>query len=376
MTDFEKVYDFGNLHKAFMEARKGKRGKKAVAKFEANLLENIDLLARQIKSGTFILQPYNEFVVYEPKTRRVKAGAFRDSVLQHSLCDNVLGKILSNSFILDNAAVQKGKGTHFALDRLRSSLRSYFFTAKAKNDKGRREAGLPPLPAHLGNYSSGWVLKADIANYFYSIPHTQLKSILRRRITDDGIWWLVEMIINSTDDPGIPIGNLTSQWFALAYLDGLDHMAKEKLGIKYYGRYMDDFYLIHESKDYLRHCLSEITKYLDGLGLTLNKKTQIFPLRHGIDFCGFRTYLTDTGKVVRKIRKASKEKAKRKLKGQKKRLEAGEITLEDIKTSYTSWKAHAAHGNSYHLLQNTDQRFEKLFKGCEENGATITESTY
>lgn len=114
------------------------------------------------------------------------------------------------------------------------------------------------------------------------------------------------MIIDSTEGPGIPIGNHTSQWFAVLYLSGMDHMIKERLGIKFYGRYMDDFYLIHHDKEYLQYCLEEIRKFLVPLGLELNQKTAIFPLTQGIDFLGFRTYMTDTGKVIRKIRRDAK----------------------------------------------------------------------
>ena len=384
MTDFEKVHDFSNLYAAFRRSRLGKRNINAVAKFEVNLLENLDLLSRQLKDRTYTTQSINQFYVYEPKKRLVKSNAFRDKVVQHSLCGEVLEPKIIRSFILDNYAVQTGKGTHFGLDRLRGFMRSYFFTKKAAADKGRKENGKPPLPTHLGNYADGWVLKADISKYFYTIPHEPLKTLMRKYFDDEGVLWLIDLIIDSTGDAvGIPIGFLSSQWFALAYLNEFDHFVKEILGIKYYGRYMDDFFLIHEDKAYLKYCRYEIEKYIAGLGLSLNDKTNIFPLRHGIDFCGFHTYITDTGKVIRKVRKASKEKAKRKLRGQKKRLDKEEITLQDVKNSYQSWRNHAMHGNSYHLTKKTDRQFQRLFidvpkarnKGSEENGANTSKPT-
>lgn len=130
--------------------------------------------------------------------------------------------------------------------------------------------------------------------------------MVRAYVRDPDVLWLTDMIIDSTENPGIPIGNQTSQWFAVMYLSGLDHFIKEKLGIRYYGRYMDDFYLIHEDKAYLRYCRAEIERYVGELGLKLNNKTNIFPLRNGIDFLGFHTYLTDSGKVIRKVRRGSK----------------------------------------------------------------------
>lgn len=102
-----------------------------------------------------------------------------------------------------------------------------------------------------------------------------MKSQLRRVIHDPDVLWLLDLIIDSTDGPGIPIGNHTSQWFAILYLSGMDHMIKERLGIKFYGRYMDDFYLIHPDKEYLLYCLEEIRKFLVPLGLELNHKTAV-----------------------------------------------------------------------------------------------------
>lgn len=267
-------------------------------------------------------------------------NGFRDKIIQHSLCDNVLEPRLAKTFILDNYASQKGKGTHFGLDRLKAFMQRYY-----------RQFG-----------ADGWVLKCDIRKYFYSINHDVLKSQLRRIIDDPGVLWLLDLIIDSTEGPGIPIGNHTSQWFAVLYLSGLDHMIKERLGIKFYGRYMDDFFLIHPDKDYLIYCLEEIKKFLVPLGLELNHKTAVFPLTQGIDFLGFRTYMTDSGKVVRKIRRDSKNRIRRKLKKFRHLLDEGRIDFETVVQSYSSWTGHAEHGNSYHLIRQTNELFYDLFK--------------
>lgn len=150
------------------------------------------------------------------------------------------------------------------------------------------------------------------------------------------------------------------------YLSGMDHFIKEKLGIRYYGRYMDDFYLIHEDKAYLQYCRGEIEQYVARLGLRLNKKTNIFPLRNGIDFLGFHTYLTESGKIIRKVRRSSKSNAQRKLKKQRGLLDREKISLSDIEQSYGSWRSHAAKGNCYHLIQKTDSLFQNLFKESEK----------
>lgn len=365
IDDFSIVYDFGNLYAGFLKARRGKRQKYSVAKFEANLLEALCLLSDLLKSGEYRPSEYYIFRVYEPKERIVMTNAFKDKVVQHSLCDNILEPAFSVSFIADNYASQRGRGTHYGLYRLEDFMRSYYFERKAKSDAERRAAGLPPVRAQDGGYANGWVLKCDISKYFYSIQHGPLKEMVRQYFRDPLLLWLIDLIIDSTENPGIPIGNQTSQWFAVMYLSGLDHFIKEKLGIRYYGRYMDDFYLIHEDKAYLQYCRREIERYLAGLGLRLNNKTNIFPLKNGIDFLGFHTYLTDSGKVIRKVRRRSKCNEQRKLRKQRKLLDAGKITLAKVEQSYQSWRSHAAKGNCHHLIRETDKLFHDLFKESE-----------
>ena len=178
--------------------------------------------------------------------------------------------------------------------------------------------------------------------------------------------WLIDLIIDSTEgNVGIPIGNQTSQLFALLYLDGLDHFVKEKLGIKYYGRYMDDFFLIHHDKAYLQECRKQIEAFVQARGLSLNAKTNIFPLKHGVDFLGFHTYLTENGAVIRKVRRRSKNNMKRKLKKLAALHAAGRIDAKTVEQSYQSWRGHAEKGNSYHLIRRTDHYYNSLMKSKE-----------
>lgn len=361
MTEFDKVKDFENLYRALLKARRGKRDKASVAKFEANLLEAIHLLSSQLGRKTYTLSEYHTFKVYEPKERIVMSNSFKDKVVQHSLCDNVIEPAISATFIKDNYASQKNKGTDFGLDRLEFFMRSYFFSRKGRAEAERRAAGLPPVPVEAGHYADGWVLKCDVGKYFYSIQHEIIRAKVERYITDPDVLWLINLIIDSTENPGIPIGNQSSQWFAILYLNDLDHFIKEKLGIKYYGRYMDDFYIIHEDREYLQYCRAEIEKHAAGLGLYLNNKTNIFPLKNGIDFLGFHTYLTDSGKVIRKVRRKSKNNVKRRLRKMKKLLDAGKITIFEVRQSYQSWRGHASRGDCYHLIHDMDRYYKNLF---------------
>lgn len=162
LSDFAKVIDFNSLYQSYTEARKGKRWKYAVCKYEVNVLENLMFVHFMLSAHKYRLSPYNCFIVKEPKERLIMYNSFRDKIVQHSLCDNVLEPYLSKTFIYDNYASQKGKGTHFGLDRLKYFMSRYY-----------RQNG-----------ADGWVMKCDIRKYFYSINHDVLKEQLRRLIKD------------------------------------------------------------------------------------------------------------------------------------------------------------------------------------------------
>lgn len=358
---YEQIYDFARLRQGFRDANHGKLHNPAANKFEIRLLEALVILSDRLREKTYVPDKTTSFKVYSPKVRDVETNSFKDKVVQHSLCDNVLYPAIQPSFIYDNYASQDGKGREFGLNRLESFMRHYFFSRKSKHEKELRSAGLPFIKVEDGHYADGWVLKCDIRKYFANIRHDLVKNVVRKYIFDEDTLWLLDTVIDQVKDPSLPIGFQTSPLLSLLLLNDFDHMVKEKLHIRYYGRYADDFYLIHEDKSYLRYCLKEIRKYLETYGLELNEKTNIFPLRNGIDFLGFHTYITDTGKIVRKIRKRSKDNTRRKLKKMKKKLVAGEITMEKINEFYTSWRAYVSGGNTYHLIQNMDILYNNLF---------------
>jgi len=340
LTDFQKVVDFGNLYRAYKKAKKGKRNKRSVVKFAIVALEGIHLLRELLTKRTYTISSYGEFTIFEPKERLVKSGAFKDKVVQHSLCDNVLLPTMAELFIENNFAGQIGKGTLFGLDHL-------------KNDM---------LQFHKEHGMDGYILKCDITKFFYTIDHDVLKSVVRKYFSDEGIIWLCDLFIDSTDGVGIPLGNQVSQVFALMYLNELDHIITEELHIKYYGRYMDDFYLIHEDKEYLKYCLNVIQEHIHSLKLTLNGKTQIMPFKNGIKFLGFHTYVTPEGKAIRKLKNENKRMIKKRLLKHSKLVKAGKMTKEKFFESYESWKNHASHGNCIKLIYQMDKYVEELFK--------------
>ena len=321
--------------------------------------------AKELEKHTYIKT--RNPAVFPKKERLVLAIDFEGKVVQHSLCDNVLEPAFSRRFIRDNYAGQIGKGTHDGLDRLAAAMRHYFFSRKAADEAARKAAGLPPRPMNEWDYADGWVLKGDFSKFFYTLLHSYCYETARRALKwlkdpelIDFAEWLLWLIIDSTPDPGIPIGNQSSQLLALLYLDAFDHWLRDDRGLVY-GRYMDDFYIIHSDKLLLRQILKEIEAYIKPLGLRLNGKTQILPLKNGIDFLGFHTYLTQTGKVVRKVRAKSIDNMKRKIRKFRGLVDSGKMTLDSVVQSYASWTGHISHGNTYHLRQNMDAYFFSYF---------------
>ena len=339
MTEYEKLWDFQNLYKAHTVARLGKRGNREVIDFEMNLSRNLTMLSDSLRDGSYEMSGYYSFTVHDPKDRVIHALHYRDRVVQHCLCDEVLAPILDRRLIYDNAACRMGKGTHFAQSRVTDFLREFY-----------RKYG-----------TQGYFLKCDIRKFFDSIDHEILKGKLKRVIEEERVLQLLYQIIDSyekTPGKGLPLGNQTSQWFAIYYLDGMDRLVKEKLHIRYYSRYMDDCVLIHPDKEYLKHCLFVMTSYMrEELLLEFNQKTQMFPIRNGADYLGFHFYLTDSGKVIRKVRQQTKYKFKRKLKSMQRQYAEGKLQLEEVRQVLCSYQAHLSHGHAYSLRKTVMSGF-------------------
>lgn len=338
MDDYQKLIEFGNLYNSYLVSVKGTRRNVGAARFENFALENICIIQRQLKDRSYKISPYYEFEVSEPKKRIIKCGSFRDKVLQHCLCDHVLIPKMEQVFIEDNYAGRIGKGTLFGLNRLSEHLQNFY-----------SEFGC-----------NGYILKCDITKFFYSINHDIMKQELRKYVTDDGILWVCDLFIDSTDGLGLPLGNQLSQVFALIYLNGLDYLITRDLKCTYYGRYMDDFYIISNDKAYLQKCKDKIEEHLSSLGLTLNNKTEIVPISKGIRFLGFHTYLTNNGKVIRKLNGANKRQAKKKFRKYAQLVKKGKMDRSKFDEIYGSWKNHILHGNCFKLSMEMDKYIDQL----------------
>ncbi len=314
---WESVVSWANLHHAFREAERGKRYRDEVLRFKSNLEEELTNIQNLLIWKQWMPSRWIEFYTYDPKKRLIQAPQFKDRVVHHALV-RTLEPAFERKFIFDSYACRKGKGTHASVMRLQEMLRC----AQAK---GITHA-----------------LKADISKYFPSINHGRLIEIVGRTIRDKDVLWLCKKIVLEGGylEKGIPVGALTSQLFANAYLDILDHFIKDQLGIRYYLRYMDDFVLL-ASKPELQDLLNCIDDFLSGkLYLTLNPKTCIFPISHGVDFAGYRTWPTHILPRKRNIKRA-----RRKFRQLSIAYAKGEITLRDVRPrvmSFLGWTRHCS----------------------------------
>lgn len=328
---YDELFTFENLFQAHINARKCKRNKKDVINFELNLSQNLWSLYDELNNHSYEISQYNKFIIYEPKRREIQALEYKDRIVQHVLCDLYLYPLLTSKFIYDNGACQKGKGTDFAINRLSGFMRDYF--------------------KRFGN--TGYILKADIHHFFPSIDHETLRSKITKIVADENIMNVIDMIIDSYNDQtgkGIPMGNQTSQLFALYYLDVLDRLIKEHLHIKYYTRYMDDCVILCENKSYLKNCLNRMKEMVeDELLLEFNGKTQIFPIKNGVDYLGFHFYMTDSGKVIRKVRASTKKKYKKRMSKLMEEYNNGNIEYEDIRKTLPGFRGHLSRGHTYRL---------------------------
>ena len=340
MGDKDIITDYGNLYRAYRAAKRGKSFNDSCAKFQMMNLEGLHMLKSQLEDMTYRMAPYNQFRIYEPKERVIESCSFKDKVVQHVFSDNILHPRLREQFVRTNYAGQIGKGTDFGRECLKEQMLTFY-----------AQHGL-----------KGWILKCDIRKFFYRIDHETAKDIVDYFFPDTYSTWLNHLFIDSTEGPGLPLGNQVAQIYALLMLDGIDHMIIGELGILLYGRYMDDFYLIHHDKKYLEWCLNHIREQVRSLKLELNEKTQIVPFRKGLRFLGFHHYVTGDGKYIRKLAGDKKRSAKKRLKRKARLVSAGKMEKEKFDQSYQSWESHAMKGNCIKLCKTMQEMIAEELK--------------
>ena len=335
---FGGIASFPALLEAARKAARGKRAKPGAAAFLANLEPEILRLERELGSGSYRPGRYTVIEIRDPKHRLVSAAPFRDRVVHHAFCA-VVEPIFERGFVHDSYANRLGKGTHRAIARY-----------ERFRDRHR------------------WVLRCDIYRYFPAIDHEILKADLRRRIACERTLWLAGRIIDGSNPQeavtlyypgdhlftpfqrrrGLPIGNLTSQFFANLYLNGLDHYCKEVLQAKGYVRYVDDFALFHHDREQLEDWRQRITEYLEGRRLRLHpRKTVLLDAVRPAPFLGL--VLLPGG--CRRLPEDNVRRFRNRLRGLRDRWRAGRVEKEEIIQRVRAWVAHAEHANTWRLRQ-------------------------
>ncbi len=316
---YAKVISKENLYRSAYMASRGRRYRDSAADFNFSLEEEIDRLHKQLLRKTYRHGRYRLFTIYDPKERNIAAAPFKDRVVHHAVHD-IIEPIIDKAFIYDSYACRKGKGTHTALNRTQKFLRANAFC-----------------------------LHGDIKKYFPSINHRTLKDILRVRINDVDLLWLLDEIVNSANQVsgqegrGLPIGNLTSQFFANLYLNELDYFIKFDLRLKYYIRYMDDFLVFANAETTLIRVKRELRDFLKNkLALDMHgAKSQIYNTGNGIKFLGFRIF-----KDYRRLASDNLRRFRKRLKKFEYSLRCGKLEHSKIRDSVRCWVGHSSYANA------------------------------
>lgn len=319
---YSEVISKENLYRAAYMASRGRRYRDSTADFNFSLEEEIGRLYEELSAKTYRHGKYRLFTIYDPKERSIAAAPFKDRVVHHAVHD-VIEPIIDKTFIYDSYACRKDKGTHKAVDRAQKFLRANAFC-----------------------------LHGDVKKYFPSINHGIIKGLLRKRIEDEDLLWLLDEIVDSAKyaaESGLPIGNLTSQFFANLYLNELDYFIKFDLRLRYYLRYMDDFLIFGNDKNELSGIKGKVREFLgERLALNLHEgKSQIYKTANGIKFLGFRIF-----KDYRRIASDNLRRFKNRLKKFGYALENGKMGKVKARDSVRCWVAHSSYANAKALRFN------------------------
>ena len=336
---FEKITSLENLFTAWDEFKKGKCHKRDVQAFEFRLEQNIFKLHRDLLAKKYAHLPYTGFFIRDPKARHIHKAAVRDRVLHHALFQ-ILNPLFDKTFIPASFSCRIDKGTHKGILALEQMIR-----------------------AETRNFTRPcFVLKCDVQKFFDSVDHQILLNIIQKKIVDPDAVWLLRKVIESFattqttlfDRQGLPIGNLTSQLFANAYMDKLDQFMKHYLRVRYYARYTDDFVVISTSKEYLKGLVEPIRGFLgDTLRLKIHpKKISIRACHRGIDYLGYITL-----PHYRLLRNTTKRRLFRKLKERIVAYRNGVISEDSLSQSLQSYLGVLSHANAYHLTEDLKNQY-------------------
>ena len=347
---YEEVFTFNNLYNAGIKSCKNVRWKASTIDFESNIIVEVQRLLNRLHRDGYRFQGFRYFrTVEHGKMRDINALTIQDRTVQRCFCDQIMTKNYADSFIFDNSASLPKKGMDLSLKRLKRFLQEHY-----------RKYGL-----------GGGILQFDFKSFFASIPHDKAKTHVRNYIKDKKLQKLLYQLIDDFNtmggthpiNKGVGLGSQVSQNIALEYPNEIDHHFKDRLGIRGFGRYMDDGYIIHHDMKYLNFLKSELYRLAKKLGIKMSdKKTQIVPFKsHSFKFLKFRYRISKTGKVSMQVNRNSIKNMRRKIRAFKRKLEEGIMAFDDILSSFQSWRAHCKRGNCFRTLVNMDRYFCTVF---------------
>jgi retron-type reverse transcriptase len=338
---YSELCSYNNLELAWRKAKKHKTLRLYVIEFEKNLKENLSLLRTELLLHSYRPLPLKTFILRDPKTRIISKSDFRDRVVHHAIC-NIIEPIFDKAFIYDSYANRIGKGTHKAIERF-----DYFKRKATKN-----------------NAKNCFVLKADIKHYFDTVDHKILLSIIKRQVWDKKILFLIRTILENHNTKhkgkGMPLGNLTSQFFANVYLNELDKYVKHDLRAKHYIRYVDDFVIFSQSKKQLEEHKENINLFLKkALDLELHlEKSKVFSIKRGTTFLGLRIFVHH-----KLLKKSNIRKFKNKLCRLTKLFSKKEIDYDYVYDFLEGWLAYAKDASTYLLRKRVIRTVNESFAG-------------
>lgn len=332
------LFIFPMLRDAWKEERRGKGHLPNQQKYLYNLESNLYDLADRLNSGMFRPAPLRIKNILYPKRRKAQVPSQEDKIVQHAIADEYAYYPLVRPLVKEASANTRGRGTDYGVGLLRENLRSFWL-----------KYGRAP-----------YILKGDVHRFFYSIPHDRARELVEKYIEDRDIRAIMFLFIELTKI-GLPLGLQQGQLLANVYLSAFDHLIKEKWRIKYYGRHMDDFYVLSDSREELEEILSWCGEYMASIGLELNPKTEI--RYRNFDYLGFHFVVGDTGKIITRLAKGKLKSKRRHLTKLARQLGAGELTPERVEAAYFGWRQHACKAkNSRTQVMNIDNYFDGKLK--------------
>jgi len=374
------ITDMNLLYEAYLASMKGSSWKLEPQQFEYNFLSELTALSKELSTREYHTSPGTEFTLCERgKTRYILGGRMRDRVVRHVLCDNVLTPMLQKYLIHNNGASQKGKGISFSRKQFEEDLHNYWLK-------------------HRSN--EGYIVIVDLKKFYDNIQHDKVKEAVDARI-DVFSTWLFDQIIDefavdvsymsdaeyeSCMDvifdsieyneiypkkqrfgekfmgKSMAIGDQVSQNVGIFFPTWVDNYCKIVRGLKWYGRYMDDIYFLCRTADEAHDIIDGITARAKEIGLFVNeKKTQIIKMSHTFTYLQTKYFVTNTGKVVKRINQKTVTRERHKLKAYKRLMEAGKMSYEDVENAYKSWMGNFAKIMSKKQVKNMKRLYKNLF---------------